>query len=457
MNTKTNYKLFDYQEKGVEFLVNRKYALLADRMGLGKTLQTIAALDSLGLKHVLVVCPAIARTNWKNEIEKFQKINRDVVIAYELRDLFRNKNGTTIVSYDFVTKYFESFYGFEAIILDESHYLKTMHAKRTKAVFGKKGLVHGAERVWCLSGTPAPNHAAELWPMLVVFGRTRLKFREFVKKFCNYFPINTYSLRITGSKKSAIPELKKLLEPVMLRRKLEDVSLELPPLVFKTFYVEQESFDRRMSMTFFKYTLHPEMEKLLAKELKDQTEKIHNVIASVEEKEVDMRMLTPIMNSISTYRKFLGLSKVKGVAEKVSEELKNKDYEKVVIFCIHRDVVAALQVALKDHNPLVIHGSVSHQNRIERIEKFKKLKKHKILIANIVCAGTAINLSFCNQIIFIEQDWVPGNNAQAAMRCHRIGQERPVFVRFAATDDEVDKRIVSVLRRKTEELSKIFD
>ena len=54
-------------------------------------------------------------------------------------------------------------------------------------------------------------------------------------------------------------------------------------------------------------------------------------------------------------------------------------------------------------------------------------------------------------------DWVPGNNAQAIMRCHRIGQTRPVLARFVALAGGADERISNVLKRKTRELSALFD
>jgi SWI/SNF-related matrix-associated actin-dependent regulator of chromatin subfamily A-like protein 1 len=59
-------------------------------------------------------------------------------------------------------------------------------------------------------------------------------------------------------------------------------------------------------------------------------------------------------------------------------------------------------------------------------------------------------------VAFIEADWVPANNAQASMRCHRIGQTSPVRVRFFTCADSVDEQIQKALLRKTRELTKIF-
>ena len=67
-------KLHSFQVEGVEFLRKRHTALLGDEMGLGKTPQAIRALDSLYYDFpskkdplALIICPAIARLNWKRE------------------------------------------------------------------------------------------------------------------------------------------------------------------------------------------------------------------------------------------------------------------------------------------------------------------------------------------------------------------------------------------------------
>ena len=66
--------LFEYQKVGADFLCDHPAAFLADEQGLGKTLQVIAACDKLGLTKVVVICPAIAKINWRREFEKWGKI-----------------------------------------------------------------------------------------------------------------------------------------------------------------------------------------------------------------------------------------------------------------------------------------------------------------------------------------------------------------------------------------------
>lgn len=57
--------LYRYQEEGASFLSMRRHALLADEMGLGKTVQAIIAAGIIGAGKLVVICPAIARSNWR--------------------------------------------------------------------------------------------------------------------------------------------------------------------------------------------------------------------------------------------------------------------------------------------------------------------------------------------------------------------------------------------------------
>lgn len=63
--------LYPYQIEGVNFLKAKGSALLADDPGLGKTLISLATAEALDLDKILIVCPKILATQWKEEIKKF--------------------------------------------------------------------------------------------------------------------------------------------------------------------------------------------------------------------------------------------------------------------------------------------------------------------------------------------------------------------------------------------------
>jgi SWI/SNF-related matrix-associated actin-dependent regulator of chromatin subfamily A-like protein 1 len=90
-------------------------------------------------------------------------------------------------------------------------------------------------------------------------------------------------------------------------------------------------------------------------------------------------------------------------------------------------------------------------------QKFQSDPKCRVFVGQVVAAGTAITLTAAHQVMFVEADWTPANNQQAAMRCHRIGQTKPVTVRFVGMANSIDERIQRVLKQKTRVLTKLFD
>jgi SNF2 family DNA or RNA helicase len=310
--------------------------------------------------------------------------------------------------------------------MDESHYLRNCPAGRTKVLLGKdNGLVHNTERAWFLSGTPAVNHYAELWPLLRVCGIYPNSYESFVREFCegHWGP---YGFRITGSKNSA--RLRELLAGFMLRRKFTEVAPELPPI-----------------------------------EVADYTVELPRVAASLDSPVLraaldapdPMAALEAAAPAVATLRRYLGLAKVPAVADLARTTLDGND-EKIVLFTYHREVLNALALALAEFHPAVIAGGMPPGRRERSLRSFRENPKCRVFIGQIVAAGTAIDLSAASQALMVESSWVPGENAQALMRLQNLNQTARVSARFIGMTDSLDAQIQRVVRRKTRDLDKLF-
>lgn len=424
-------KLFPYQVEGAEWLSNQRRALLADEMGLGKSAQAITAADEILADSILVVCPAVARENWKREFAKFSRFPRQPVIS----------------SYEGIVSAFQTgapWQKFDLAIIDESHFAKNPEAERTKALLGKNGLVHHVERMWFLSGTPMPNHPGELWPIMFTTGRTTLKYDVFCRRYCKFVPGFRQHLQITGAKAERVEELREKLAPIMLRRTVEDVGMQLPELFFGDVVVEPCPV--KLSREQFENATKEEL--WLRKRLEGLDE--------FNPKE--MRLLEAIARSVSTLRLYNGLQKVDSVAQMVNEELESNQYSKIVIFGVHRAVLQGLHDKLySDFWPAIINGETSERERQERIDRFQKGKRSRVLLCNIRAAGTAITLTAADQVLFVESEWSPGDNRQATKRCHRIGQTRPVRARFVGIANSIDEKIQRINRRKAQDIRAVLE
>lgn len=456
---KEAHDLFEYQREGALWLSFKKKALLADEMGLGKTAQAIRACDLNGAKRILVLCPAVARENWKREFIKFSRTPRSYTVINSGKNLPEQWESVVICSYDLVDTVLAKNLNFDVMVLDESHFLRNLQTRRTLSVLGNNGLVHRAKRTWALSGTPAPNNVAELWPLLFTFGQTPYKYEAFVERYCKtyrpHFPSATP--RIVGLKKGHLKEITDALKIIMLRRKKEDVLKELPPIFYDDIVLEAGHVPWDTLTSFGSYRFPIDRKEELFAKLEQESKLLEQLVSTVGNGEHVVKSLEAIQTSISSIRMWTGIQKVDKVAELVTQEFEDNKYDKLVIFAIHRDVIDGLKIKLAQFNPLTLYGGTPWEKRDKHIDKFQNTTKFKVFIGNITAAGTAITLTRANHVLFAEQSFCPADNAQAVMRCHRIGQEKTVFVRFVGLANSIDERISAILKRKTRDLTNLFD
>ncbi len=462
-------KLSDpYQVEGAKFLAARKLALIADDAGLGKTGQLIHACDLVGAKKILVICPAAARINWYREFDAWSLYGADGFTVCEKSETFPTEK--TICSFDYIRdhrKRFEKLGQFDVVIIDESHNLKEPEAKVTGAVYNKSGIVRQTDRVWLASATPAPNNYSELWTMLYTFGLTKLSWNGFINRYCHLkfeYRNGAPTTRIMGSKTEYANELKLVLNKISIRR-LKDVILmgenipehmRLKPIIFESTLVEPCPVDLELHPSFFPYTIEDRMDELLDK-LAEEEKILEETIKRHGLGEPGLYMLEGIQESVATLRRFNGLKKVKGIVDLVSQELKEKRYQKIVIFCVHRDLIEALRIGLKEFHPVTLYGKTPAKQRQLNIDNFQTKPHVQVFIGNIKAAGVAITLTAASEVMMAEWQWTPGVNEQAIMRVHRRGQVNDVRCRFVAIANSIDAKISYSFKKKATAINLVFE
>lgn len=453
---------FPYQVQGASFLAARSYGFIADEMGLGKTAQAIVGADMIGAGDILIICPASVKWNWEREFDRFSPMGHTVTIIETGKDAIP-VHGVVVISYDLATQLAHKLKArpWDLLILDEAHYLKERTAKRTKAIYGRgvnfPGIAAKAKKVWCLSGTPAPNHADELYTHLRAAGIVNESYWDFAFRYCSGFN-SDYGFKITGHKNEK--ELKALLKQFMLRRTNVDVKNELPPLDYQQIYVERSQVD--MTHFYEQIEAHRKTENQFFGELKVADTTLRAALFSVAQtttpNESRLAIMEGMQKSLTSLRRFVGLAKVPAICDIIYDELKNKAYDKIVLFAVHQSVIEEARTRLADFNAVTLYGKTPADKRQANIHKFINNKYCRVFIGNIEAAGTGIDglqKAAC-EVAFLEQDWVPARNAQAVMRVHRYLQERPVRVRVFTMRKSSDELVQDTLLRKARELTKIF-
>lgn len=158
-------ELYPYQREGVDRIQAEGRILLADEPGLGKTRQAIEALDG---GRVLVVAPKLILTSgtWDDEIKRWSD-NPELwsQAAYTglvpRGGIHKDRHGKT-TRVDVRPEWLQPW---DAIVLDEAHYVKGRGTSWTLAVEQISKRIPDSAFV-ALTGTPMPNWAHEVFTIL---------------------------------------------------------------------------------------------------------------------------------------------------------------------------------------------------------------------------------------------------------------------------------------------------
>jgi SNF2 family DNA or RNA helicase len=446
---KDEVEYYQHQVDGIRELARRGSFLLADDMGLGKSLQsiTIFALDVYQgyAQTCLVVCPVSLKWNWAEELEKFTRIPFMVLDGTPLQRNkmlleFQSMPGpkVLIVNYEQVVAHREFLdkLRFDVAIFDEAHYLKNHKAQRTKAC-----LEVYSKRSFMLTGTPMLNHVNELWSIL-----HRIAPRQY-PKYWNF--INRYAV-FGGYKDKQIigvqneKELTERLQDVMLRRLKKDV-LDLPDV---------QIIERRVD-------LHPEQRKLYD-EVVNEMRLPRPDDADDEDIENALTKFLRLKQICGTTLPFTGKdvsSKLDLAVEDDLELLDNKN--KTVVFTQFRDVQACYVQRLAPYGVPVfqLHGDVPKTERQAVVNEWSRTSEAGVIVCMLQVAGIGLNMVAAQHGSFVDELFVPGLNKQAIDRLHRIGQSetQPVQIRKYICRNTIENRVQQILRVKSKLFGEIVE
>jgi SWI/SNF-related matrix-associated actin-dependent regulator 1 of chromatin subfamily A len=464
---------YPFQELAIDWLSARPRAILALEMGLGKSLVAIRAADRLRIRKILVICPAVAITNWKREFEMGQTMPRTVAGVHNSKD--RPATDVVIVNYDKISRNSVADLvnrKWDLIILDEGHYCKAATASRTKRIYGnlslplgdprQGGLVSRADHVWVLTATPIPNHLGEIWthiralaPQLLPLGSNArpLNYWGFTEKYCECRD-TPFGIQIVGNRKSTLPEVKAMLRPFVLRVKKTEVLPDLPPIRYVTTVIEADGSGSELA----ELENHPDVVELnRTLEAARAAVELREGSPGREERGDLLDALANRPGHIATLRRMTSVVKVNPAIELLRDELETGALNKVIVFAVHREAITLLTAGLASFGAVHLHGGTSAHDRQEAIDSFQNDPEVRVFVGQIQACGTAINLTAASDVVFVEASWVPSDNSQAASRAHRIGTKSAVLVRFLALAGSVDELVQDALARKTAAIAQVLN
>ena len=447
--------LLPFQREGVAFVIGKAgRALVAHDMGLGKTLQAIAAMVHYAQEWpCLVVVPASMRWPWVDALEVWL----DEALSPGEINVVRDGNNTaindprhkvTVVSYPLLNN--ASILAqverqrFRVVVADESHYVKDAKAKRTKALLP---VLKRATRCVLLSGTPALNRPKDLFTQLDAlkpgsFGT----FNDFAKRYCDARRL-PWGWDCSGG--SNLDELHSMLVRGFMHRRLKSsVADQLPPKRRECVRIELSGAAAR-KMTEANDALGALMEARAAAE------------AALSRGEGGKRDAADarfeVRKALSAWGKATAEAKAADVAAYVAELIEGGS--KLLFFAHHHVMLDAMENALRAARvPHVrIDGKTPSLDRAIAVRRFQEEDALRVAVLSIQACGQGLTLTAAADVVFGELHWVPAAMLQAEDRAHRIGQVNPVNVRYICAAGTLDDIVWPTVKRKLETLGRALD
>jgi SNF2 family DNA or RNA helicase len=433
-----NFKaeLRPYQTEGFEWLHRAAAwgvgAILADDMGLGKTIQCLAFLtDRAKIGPALVVAPASVCRNWMAETEKFAPALTPYLFSENDREKLLKKakpGDLIIVTYDMMTRESELFISkkWATVVLDEAQAIKNRATKRSETV-----MQLDSDCRLLMSGTPVENHLGELWNLMQFANPGLLgSLDSFNEKFA--MPIEKLK------DDSRRDQLRRLVQPFILRRRKDEVLKELPAKTEITLNVELSPEERAFYEALRRRaiaTIEGDDDNTGGKHLK--------ILAQI----MKLRRAACHPKLADENSGFVESSKLRLFGEVVEELLENG--HRALVFSQFVSHLAILEEYLqkKKITYQYLDGSTPLAKRQERIEKFQAGEGDLFLIS-LKAGGTGLNLTGADYVIHMDPWWNPAVEDQATDRAHRIGQTKPVTVYRIVAENTIEEKILQLHAKK---------
>jgi SNF2 family DNA or RNA helicase len=426
----------EYQEIAENVVELMEGLLLADEVGVGKSVSAICSMTRIENLPALVVCPAHLPDQWAEMIAQFAPDLKVHILRksqpYDLtrperggqRDLLPDRLPDVIVtSYHKLRGWAETLAGVaRLVVFDECQQLRNPDSNIYAAA---KLVADKARRRLGLSATPIYNYGSEFFWVVDALRPGALGQRdEFVREWCT--SDDGRKARISDSVEFGA-YLRR--EGIMLLRTRKDVGRELPPL------------------TRVVHTVASDPATLNA--LKGDAVALARIVLSHNEQYRGQRMQAA-GEFDSLMRQVTGVAKAPYVAEFV--RLLLEAGERVVLFGWHREVYSIWLEALKDFNPHLYTGSESATQKAASKAAFVSGETKLLIISLRAGAGIDGLQGVCHIGVFGEIDWSPGVHEQCVGRFYRDGQSDPCVAYFLLSEDGADPIMAEVVGVKREQL-----
>jgi SNF2 family DNA or RNA helicase len=454
----TQIRRLDYQVETVLKVLRtfRGRALLADEVGLGKTVEAgmlIAEFLLRGLaRRVLVIAPAALVGQWQSELgEKFMVAARtsdEAVFRTDPERAWSEASGVVVASLQLVRSARHNKLvrdqKWDLVVVDEAHHIKNRDTAGYQLVDALK-----SRYLLLLTATPVENSLDELYNLVTLLRPGQLATpaafrREYLAKGDPFSPKNREKLRL-------------LLAEVMIRntRALAGRAIELPPRFAQTIIVEPNKSERELyelvtqavRVATSSGAAPPMTLRLLLERAGSSAEAVQDTLQRADEQRgIKLPLIKELRRAADAAVSAEG-SKAARLRDLIRALPGIAPSSKMLVFTRFRATLEAVSSCLRaagiEH--VTFQGGMTGTEKEEAVARFRS--DVPVMLATEV-GGEGRNLQFANVLVNYDLPWNPMKIEQRIGRLHRIGQTRDVHVYSLCARGSAEDRIIDVLDRR---------
>jgi SNF2 family DNA or RNA helicase len=416
-------------------------AILADEVGLGKTIEAGIALKELlerGLAQtVLILTPSNLVGQWRVELEDkfgetfvthedadFQGFDAHDRVIASIDTAKLEENAARILGRDW-----------DLLIVDEAHYLKSRSTLRYELVSKIE-----SKYFLALTATPIQNNLRELFNLIHL---VRPGLLGSARTFDRRFLADSEGRRLQN-----VSELQERLREVIIRNRRKETGLDFPPRIVKTSSAIGNEKE---------YELHDELRDFIAKQYESQGFQLSLLLlqremASSPQAVIDTLRRMQASSNIVAGPEIDELVKLAESLRKITkmdllEKLARSFKTQFLVYTQFRRTQELLVQRFKKLGlrPVSFHGELSPGRRRNALEEFRKGGDVLVLTDS---GSEGLNLQFAHVVVNYDLPWNPMRVEQRIGRVHRIGQASDVLIVNLSIKDTVEDYVLKVLYDK---------
>jgi len=450
------FEPYPYQLKVALNVLKEKssVALLADEVGLGKTIEVGLILKEHivrgNIHSILIITPKALVHQWKEELS--EKFGEEFSTTEE--DDFNYESNRIITSFNKLSRNVEKFTGrqWDMVVVDEAHLLINAASKRRQAV-------SSIDRRYMLlcTATPLCNKLTDIYSIVDLLYPGLLGTEKSFK--ARYFADRQGRI----CKPEMKGELKKIVSKVMVRTLRKDSGIPFTERYIYSFRITGSREEMLLYDTVLKYmrSIYYPYEKngdmtpvsrtnyLLMKELITMQQSLSSspraLIKSLMNRKEKYPRESQVIDEIIALASEIGTySKV----QKLLETLSGIPNEQAIIFTLRLETAYLLCDSLNENYmpAKVYEGRLSGYERQALIDEFRRGKLQYIVATDTAAEG--LNLQNATTVVNYDLHWNPMKIEQRIGRVHRRGQNRDVNIFNLVMKDTIDDYVLKVLFEK---------